>query len=278
MITSIFLDTTELTANNRFVQSIRNMGFPDVDQSAMKKGGFTGRTITPSKFVSYKCVIEWVVVGTSFSDLASQREQFLKLLAEVISKGGRTLKINRANGVNLQVDVKGIDIFSDVSTADPLNTRVLTEMQAEYPFLRSQTEKTDTAFIFSGGGMAIPMIIPLDMSVGGVNEITVVNAGNFEAYPVFTFAGPLANPTLSNITTGKTLNINTSLASAGDMLEVDIFLRTAKFLPSGANARQFVTGDFWTLAVGSNVIHLGSASFNVVGKCVIKFRDTFLGI
>lgn len=278
MITSIFLDTTELTANNRFVQSIRNGGFPDIDQSAVKRGGFTGRTITPSKFISYKFVIEWVVVGSSFSDLANQRETFIKLLGEVISKGGKTLKINRANGINLQVDIKGIDVFSDVSTADPLNTRVLTEMQAEYPFLRSQIEQSPTAFIFSGGGMAIPMIIPLDMSVGGINEITIINNGNYEAYPIFTFSGPLQNPTLGNLTTGKTLNINTTLATGGDSLEVDIFQRSAKFLPSGANARQFVTGDFWTLAVGSNVIHLGSGSFNSVGKCAIKFRDTFLGI
>lgn len=278
MITSIFLDTTELTAPNRFVQSIRNGGFPDIDQSAVKKGGFTGRTITPSKFISYKFVIEWVVVGTSFADLANQREEFIKLLGEVISAGGKTLKINRSNGVNLQVGIKGIDVFSDVSTADPLNTRVLTEMQAEYPFLRSQTEVSEDVFIFSGGGAALPMIIPLDMSVGGINEVTIVQNGNFEAYPVFIFSGPLTNPTITNLTTGKTLNINTSLASAGDSLEVDVFLRTAKLLPSGTNVRQFVTGDFWVLAVGNNVIHLGSGSFNVVGKCAVKFRDTFLGI
>lgn len=278
MITSIFLDTTELTAPNRFVQSIRNGGFPDIDQSAVKKGGFTGRTITPSKFISYKFVIEWVVVGTSFADLANQREEFIKLLGEIISAGGKTLKINRSNGVNLQVGIKGIDVFSDVSTADPLNTRVLTEMQAEYPFLRSQTEVSEDVFIFSGGGAALPMIIPLDMSVGGINEVNITQNGNFEAYPVFIFSGPLTNPTITNLTTGKTLNINTSLASAGDSLEVDVFLRTAKLLPSGTNVRQFVTGDFWVLAVGNNVIHLGSGSFNVVGKCIVKFRDTFLGI
>lgn len=278
MIISIFLGSTELTSNNRFVQSIRNMGFPDIDYSTVKKGGFTGKKISPGKFSSYKIVIEWQIVGTSFSDLATQRENFILLLGKIISSGSQTLKINKANGVNIQVDVKAVDVFSDPDAADPLNARVLTEMEAEYPFLRSQTESSSDVFIFSGGGAAIPMVIPLDMSVGGINEATITQNGNYEAYPVFTFVGPLSNPTIANLTTGKTLNINTSLASAGDMLEVDIFLRTAKLLPSGANVRQFVTGDFWTLAVGSNLIHLGSGSFNSVGKCSIKFRDTYLGV
>lgn len=278
MIVSIFLDGTELTSTNRFVQSIRNGAFSDIDFSDTKKGGFEGRTISPGKFISYKFVIEWVIIGSSFSDLATQRENFVKLLAAVVSAGGKTLKINKANGVNVQIDIKGIDVLSDVATSDPLNSRILTEMQAEYPFLRSQTETISTANIFSGGGMPIPMPIPMDMSVGGSNELTVVHGGNYPAYPVFRFSGPLSNPSLNNLTTGKILNVNTSLVDAGDILEVDIFLRSAIKIPAGTNVRQFITGDFWTLAVGNNIIHLGNPDFNSVGKCTITFRDTYAGI
>lgn len=278
MITSIFLDGTELTSANRFVQSIRNGAFSDIDFSDTKRGGFEGRTISPGKFISYKFVIEWVIVGSSFSDLATQRENFVKLLAAVVSAGGKTLKINKANGVNVQIEIKGIDVLSDVATSDPLNSRILTEMQAEYPFLRSQTETINTAFIFSGGGMPIPMPIPMDMSAGGSNELIVFHGGNYPAYPVFRFSGPLSNPSLNNLTTGKILNVNVSLVDAGDILEVDIFLRSAIKVPAGTNVRQFITGDFWTLAVGNNNIHLGNPSFNAVGKCIITFRDTYAGI
>lgn len=278
MIVSIFLDDTELTSPNRFVQSIRNGGFPDIDFSDTKKGGFEGRTVSPGKFISYKFTIEWNIVGSSFSDLATQREEFVKLLAGIVSEGGKTLKINKANGVNVQVEVKGIDVLSDVATSDPLNSRLLTEMEAEYPFLRSQIETEETANIFTGGGMPIPMPIPMDMSVGGSNELLVVNGGNYPAYPVFRFSGPLANPSLNNLTTGQILNVNTSLVDAGDILEVDIFLRSAIKIPGGTNVRQFITGDFWTLAVGNNVIHLGNPDFNSVGKCIITFRDTYAGI
>lgn len=278
MIVSIFLDDVELTSPNRFVQSIRNGALSDIDFSDTKRGGFEGRTISPGKFISYKFVIEWNVVGSSFSDLATQRENFVKLLAEIVSFGGKTLKINKANGINVQIEVKGIDVLSDVATSDPLNSRLLTEMQAEYPFLRSQVESEETANIFSGGGAAVPMIIPLDMSVGGVNELIINQGGNYPAYPVFRFSGPLSNPSLTNLTTNQTLNINTALPSASDILEVDVFLRSAIMIPAGTNMRQFVTGDFWTLAVGANLIHLGNPDLNSVGKCVITFRDTYAGI
>ena len=279
MITNIYLNGTELTSSKRFILSVRNGGFPEVDYSSTKKGGSSGRKLSPGKFSSYKFSLEWQVVGDSFSDLATQREVFLALLGKVISTGSQVLRIDRANGVDLQIEVKGIDVVTDVDTANPLNARVLTEMEAEYPFLLGVNEEVDNAFIFEGGGMEIPMSIPMDMSGGGGGgEITVSNDGNYEAYPRFLFAGPLITPTLTNVTTGKVLNVNTSLATFDDKLEVDIFLRTARFLPSGVNARRYISGDFWTLAIGSNTIKLGAASFNTTGRCSVFFRDTYLNI
>lgn len=278
MIDSVFLDTVQLTAPNRFVLSIRNGGFPDIDYSSVKKGGYTGRTISPGKFISYKFVIEWNIVGSSFSDLANQREAFISLLGNIVSAGGKRLKINKANGINVYIDIKGIDVLTDVSTSDPLNSRVLTEMEAEYPFLRSQTPSQTQVSIFSGGGMPIPMPIPMPMNAGGAGEAIILNNGNYEAYPIFTFTGPLSNPTLTNLTTGKTITLNFTLNTGSDIIEIDVFGRGAVFRPSGANARQYISGDFWTLAVGSNIVHLGNASFNPSGKCIVDYADTYLGI
>ena len=279
MITNIFLGSTELTSANRFIVSVKNGGFPEVDYSTTKKGGYSGRKISPGKFSSYKFVLEWQVVGSSFSDLTTQKEIFIALLGQIISSGSKILRIDRANGTDLQIEVKGIDVVTDVSTADPLNSHILTEMEAEYPFLVGVTELVETAFIFEGGGMEIPMAIPMDMSGGGGGgEITMANDGNYEAFPRFLFAGPLTTPTLTNVTTGKVLNVNTSLATFDDKLEVDVFLRTARFLPSGTNARRYISGDFWTMAIGNNTIKLGSASFNTTGRASIYFRSHWLNI
>lgn len=278
MISNIYLGNTELTASNRFVTSVRNGGFPDIDNSTTEKGGYTGRTLSIGKFLSYKFVIEWVITATSFGDLATQREIFTQLLGQIVSAGSMQLKINKTNGVNLFIDIKGINVITDVSTQDPLSAVVLTEMEAEYPFLRSQALQSNDTSIFDGGGMPIPMPIPMPMSAGGMGEVILTNGGNYEAYPVFTFIGPLDNPTIANLTTGKELTINTVLATAADMIEVDTFRRAVVYRPSGVNAREFATGDFWTLAVGTNVIHLTNSSFNGVGKCRVAFYDTWLGV
>jgi len=278
MVTQIKLGSEILTSQSVLVTAIRNGGFPDTDQSQTQKGGYTGLTLSSQSFLSYKFVIEWNVVGTSFSDLATARENFVSKLGSIISAGGKNLQITKSNGVTVQVDVKGVNIRTDVSTQDPLNARIYTEMDAEYPFLRDLNGISQDVNIFSGGGMPIPMPIPMPMNLGGTGEVTLVNGGNYNAYPIFTFYGPLDNPVIANVTTGEQLQLNLSLATASDRVEVDVFLRSAKFTPSMANARQYITGDFWTLAVGNNVIHLAQATYNIYGKCNISYADTYLGI
>jgi hypothetical protein len=278
MISNIYLGATELTNTNRYVQSIRNLAYPDLDFSTVKKASFEGKAITPSKFSGYRIQTEWVIVGYTFSDLATQRELFVKLLGDVIASGPQLLRLTKSNGTTVQVSVKTVDVLSDVSDPDPLNSPMMVEFQAEYPFLVDENIQNEDVFIFQGGGMPIPMPIPMPMNYGGTNEVILVNNGNYPAFPIFTFYGPLTNPTITNITTGKSLSLNLNLVDAGDIVEVDTFLRTARRLPTLLNQRQYVTGDFWTIMVGNNVIHLGSAVDNQVGKCVVTFSDTYLGI
>lgn len=278
MITDITLGTTQLLNSNRFCLGISNLSFPMISYSSVKKGSFPGQKIAAGKFSSFKFALEWIIVGSSFSDLAVQRETFAKLMGEIIKDETKTLKISKSNGVNIQIDVKAVTVSGDIKAEQGVGSSLLTEFEAEYPFLVSQSQVNQDVFIFAGGGMSIPMSIPMDMSVGAANEVMVTNNGNYEAYPIFTLYGPLTNPSLTNFTTNKTLNINYTLADSSSYIVIDCFLRTALLYPSKTNVRQYISGDFWTMAIGSNTIRLSNVSVNPTGKCVVNFRDHYLGI
>ena len=276
MITSIYLGSIQLDTNKRVLSSIRNLSFPFIQYSAIRKGSFAGQSISPSNFASYKLALEFTVAGSSFANLADEREQFVADLAEILAEGSELLKINKSNGVNTQVEIKGVDIDADADARDPITAKFRIEMEAEYPFLQSQTLQTVTGMVFSGGGMPVPMPVPMDMSAGGANEFYATNNGNAEAYPVFKFYGPLTSPSLTNFTTGKTLNINYNLSSPSDIMIVDTFLRTVLILPANSNGRRYVSGEFWTIKPGVNAIRLGSG--NPAGTVDVIFRDHYYGI
>lgn len=278
MITSITQNTTALTNTKRFCIAIRGLTFPEMNYTKVKRGGFSGQKISPSKPNSFKFSSEWMIIGSSFSDLATQREDFIELLGDILKNESATWKINKANAVNVQVEVKGVNVTGDVQADDGSGSKMLVELLAEYPYLVSQSETSQDVFIFNGGGMSIPMRIPMSMAVGGANDVTLTNNGNADAYPVLTFYGPLTNPSVANITTNKTLSLNLTLNTSNDYVVVDTFLRTAVLYPSGSNARQYISGDFWTLDRGNNIIHLGNATYNNQGKCNVSFRDHYLGV
>jgi hypothetical protein len=278
MITSVYLGSTQLTSSKRFLQSIKNLVFPAISFTSGKRGGFTGQTIRGGNIIAHKFAMEWAIVGTSFSDLATERDNFLALLGEVISAGGKTLKINKSNSVGVQVDVKSISVTGDILPDDGNSGKILIDFESEYPLLSSQVLQSQDINIFTGGGMSIPMSIPLNFSVGGANDVTLVNNGSYQAYPVFTFYGPMQNPSLINLTTNKTLNILYTLSDSNSYIVVDTFLRTALLYPGGLNVRQYVTGDFFTIDKGNNLLHLSAAAYNSQGKVNVSWRDAYLGI
>jgi hypothetical protein len=277
MITAVSLGSTLLTDGiSRFCTAVRNLTFPLFASTPSPRGSFAGQKIALGKPTSYKFALEWLVLGADIPGLATARENFQKILAVVLTQGAQTLKITKSNGVQVQIDIKTVNLTGDISADTPQATAMVMECETEYPYLMSQTLSGVTANIFQGGGMAIPMGIPMSMGNGGANELVVASNGTVDAFPTFTFTGPLANPTLTNLTTGKVLNINTTLNS-GQSLTVDTYNRTV-LLNGVTNYRQYVSGDFWTLTQGNNVVHLSAAVYNAVGNCLINYRDHYIGL
>jgi hypothetical protein len=277
MITAVSLGSTLLTDGvSRFCTGVKNLTFPLFTSTPSPRGSFAGQKIAYGRPTSYKFVLEWLVLGADIPGLATARENFQKILAPIVTQGPQTLKITKSNGVQVQIDIKTINLMGDISANTPQATPMMMECETEYPFLMSQTLNAVTANIFQGGGMAIPMGIPMSMGNGGANELIVTSNGTVDGYPTFTFTGPLTNPTLTNLTTGKVLNVNTVLVG-GQSLVVDTYNRTV-LLNGVTNYRQYVSGDFWTLTPAANTIHLSAAVYNAIGNCLINYRDHYVGL
>lgn len=84
---------------------------------------------------------------------------------------------------------------------------------------------------------------------GGVTTVTVDGVDSAE--PIWTVTGPATNPTLTNITTGQTIEW-TGTVPSGQTLVVNMDEMTASL--EGANVFQFITGSWVTLQAGNNRI------------------------
>lgn len=84
---------------------------------------------------------------------------------------------------------------------------------------------------------------------GGITTVTVDGVDSAE--PIWTVTGPATNPTLTNITTGQTIEW-TGTVPSGQTLIVNMDEMTASL--EGANVFQFITGSWITLQAGNNRI------------------------
>lgn len=108
--------------------------------------------------------------------------------------------------------------------------------------------------------------------------LNVTNSGDAESPPVIRIYGPGTNPSLTNATTGQTLNFTFTLTLPEEYLEIDFYARTIK-LNGSANrysALNFQTSEWWYLQPDQNEIRLGWSSFTAGAKMEIFYRDAWV--
>ena len=279
MITALTLGGFALTKDQWLLQTFKNGSFPATVYTRSKRGGKNGSKLITPTFSSYQFVADFLIVGTSFSDLALQRDAFLGIIGLVHSAGSQTLIATRSDGTSRQIDIKAVEVTGDISTDDGLSSLIEVTLEAEYPFLQSSSPKSQDVLLSNGGGMSVPMAVPLDLSHGHSSLVTIMNNGNYAAYPIFTFVGTLTNPTITNVNTSEALSLTYALATSGDSIIVDSFLGTVVIKPSGNVGRQYASGTFWVIQPGQTItVQLSTSVGGQAGKCTISFRDTYLNI
>lgn len=163
--------------------------------------------------------------------------------------------------------------------ADGRESWVATFQTTHDGFLAGEEESVTLSLIAAGGGgITWPVTWPVVWAPGAERQDTVVNAGDLVAWPVITIRGPVAQPALSLVGTGLTLQLDTSLAY-DQVVTVDTRpgYRTVT-RQDGASLAGSVRGaslaDFF-LAPGSTVIHYSGTDLSGQSSATVSWRPVF---
>lgn len=133
------------------------------------------------------------------------------------------------------------------------------------------------------GGLQFPIQLPIEFTPVS-NRVTITNDGDVSAPVTITIFGELTNPTIRNLTTGKSITL---LATIPQHEKVKIFTefgqkRIIKIDINGVesnfiSALALTDADFWSVAKGDNIIEFVFDS-NPTGKILVEFYPRYAGV
>lgn len=278
MIQHTYLNNVQVDNANRYLVGIRDSSSANIDLNSYDRGGRSGLALSTPFYRAFAIVMEWVIVGSSNSDLVTQKDAFLKLWnLNPISSGLQTkiLGFQMSNGVIKQVPVIVSQIRSDIMPENINHVKITIAVRSELEYFANDTLTTEEISIYQGGGMAIPMALPMDMSDPLSGQALVINnSGNAEYYPTIRVYGDFTSFSILNQTTNMELFYNDALA-VDEYVDIDMYNRTVLFMGT-TNVLSKITGDFWSITPGDNELYLIAASG--AGYAEITYSNAYRGV
>ncbi len=277
MINKIVINDLELKSENGYyIQSVKDLGYKTkypIGKVLYTHGAKLGDVYFENKILA----VELKVGGSTVNEFIDRRSALYKALT-LNEFGTDILDFEFHLSNNIVLIAQGVikDINSDIGV-DNLTTGDITfAIEMEEPFFKTQQTYQSIFSITKGGGCAVPMAIPLDMSQGAAGYPQIFNGGNVFVFPEIYFYGTLTNPILENITSGKQIALDAEIAS-DEYIYVDTYNRIVKD-DSNVNKRDKMTGDFLVLNVGENNFKLSSDNAAEDGYIKLIYKYYFISI
>lgn len=211
--------------------------------------------------------------GLIKSDVQANR----RLLSRVCHPGGlKTLQFELCDGVDVQIDAT-VKLLSRYSKS---RCTYLITAKAPNPYFLSQTLHSVTTDVTTRkGGTPIPAAIPAPIGAGGGAPFVITNDGDTFARPTFSIHGPGTNFLVSNLDTGESFRLNTSLTSS-EIAEINTV--TSEAIKGNQNIFGLIdrtpVGSWITLAPGTNrIIFTAISGVSLATKLTVTWRDTYIG-
>lgn len=265
-------------------QNIQGLEMPSIRLPSFERPNIDGAFVPNQLYGGRGITLEGKVYGGGDMLTYRTRRRLLESVARINRPGGVlapiAFKFTTMDDLELQAEVylKKLE-FADVHLG---GGSFKMDLFAPDIRLLSQEQYLSQLNIFSGGGMAIPTEIPVNMGAGGSVEATITNNGDIGAFPFFTIYGTIEDPTISNQTTGESFSLNYTLTTADEFITIDVENRTVLYYAdqdtAPVNIRQYFTGDWFELASGSNSIKLVVADTSDTGYALVRWRDAYLGV
>lgn len=126
------------------------------------------------------------------------------------------------------------------------------------------------------GGVTLPLTVPVTLTTAGTSTSsgTITNSGTFPTRPVVEFIGPLVDPQIANVTAGRTLGFEITLA-AGDTLTADFDRRTVLLNGTASRSNTLTaTAAWWQLDPGGNDVVFTAGGGT--GTAVVRYSPAWL--
>ncbi len=246
-------------------------GIPSLLHQTVKTPARPGETYIRTTVEPRFLIVKLRIKGTTFANLQTQRRALITALNPTLGVG--VLKWTP------DATIYAIDCIVDqgVGFTDylgPFVEDVLVSFRCPDPMWRGATLNEETV-VNSGSGLSFPISFPISF-LDGTGTTIINNTGDVDSFPTITVPGACTNPTITNTTTGKTLQFVGLTLSAGQSLIIDCDARTAKVGSVSKIALLSADSEFWTLAPGNNTITFGVSSGTVTAN--VDYYTQFLGL
>lgn len=126
------------------------------------------------------------------------------------------------------------------------------------------------------GGFDLEYTTPVQWTAGE-QATAIENLGNVAYSPIITLKGTFTNPTITNVTTGKLISLQTT-TTASDTIIIDLKNRVITKNGGSIASYRTTTSTWWTLQPGLNKIVLSTTSNSDTDFGTIKFRNGYAGV
>ncbi len=147
-------------------------------------------------------------------------------------------------------------------------------------------------FSLGGGGLlAIPLAVPMEVGASSIDQSIVVQyGGTWDAYPIITAVGPLANLLIQNNTLGDKLDFSGATIGAGDSYVIDCRYgyKTVTRQSDGANRiadlsadsnlATFRIGAHPDVPDGTNSIRVRASGLTAASAIYIQYHTRYVGV
>lgn len=264
-------------ANGYLIFQAPGLNAPPIRISEANLTGLDGGTVWNTLYGMRTIALEGRFFADSTEAYEAKRRELLG--AFVRNPTDRTLTIVMPSGTTRTIQAYVTVAPEIIDKAGRLQfNEFRIELRCPDVFFSSVATNTYSATLVQSGGNPVPAPVPSPILSGNENQMLVSNTGDLAQYPVVTFRGAINSPTLTNLTTGKSFQINYSLVG-GEYITVQKTSTGLSVLKNGSiDLFSYFSGEFFPIIVGSNDVRLGSGAYVAGGSVELSITDAYLSV
>jgi Phage tail protein len=276
MITKLQIGSVSFNDNDNFlVSEVSGLEMPSMRVSSFDLAGQHFGVFVSAFYGKRAFSIKGWVRGVDVNDFLTKKDTLLAAINLI--DGEEDIFFTLANGKQVKITAIATNVEFRQRSGEINASQFSISFVASFPFLVGQVENSTNLVLGTGGGGKVPSdTMPSGLSMGNSGSVTIINNGNAPYFPMVRFTGPVTNPTIQNLTNGKSIRLNATLL-AGEYIDVD-FKRKKVTDNYGSNRYSTKSGDWWYLSPGNNALRFSADVYDANSLATVTSRDSYLGI